>query len=195
MSSTTNKDQILTTGDIAKYCNVHSRTVIRWIENGSLKAYKLPGRGNNRVEADEFVRFLKAHNMPIPDQFQQNNTRILIVDDEREMAASINRALTRAGYQTCIAKDGFQAGALLASFQPHLMTLDLNMPLLNGFEVLSFIDKQTQYRDLKVVVVSALDETSLKQAINAGANQYLPKPFKKEALLSIVESLIGKPQK
>ena len=44
------KKEILTTGDIAKYCNVNFRTVVRWVERGLLKSHKLPGRGDNRIQ-------------------------------------------------------------------------------------------------------------------------------------------------
>ena len=49
----------LTSGEIATYCDVNLRTVIRWIESGKLKGFKLPGRGNNRVLVSDFVSFLE----------------------------------------------------------------------------------------------------------------------------------------
>ena len=55
------KAKTLTTGDIAQYCDVNLRTVIRWIDNGSLKGYKLPGGGNNRVTVKDFVAFLNEN--------------------------------------------------------------------------------------------------------------------------------------
>ena len=63
--------QILTTGEIARYCGVNFRTVIRWIERGRLKAYQLPGRGDNRVTVEDFIDFLKVNSMPIPEEFSQ----------------------------------------------------------------------------------------------------------------------------
>lgn len=63
--------QVLTTGEIAKYCGVNSRTVIRWIERGHLRAYHLPGRGDSRVEVQDFLDFLRRHQMPVPEEFQE----------------------------------------------------------------------------------------------------------------------------
>lgn len=60
--------QVLTTGEVAKYCGVNPRTVIRWIERGHLKAYHLPGRGDSRVEVHDFLSFLREHEMPIPEE-------------------------------------------------------------------------------------------------------------------------------
>ncbi|MEE8059071.1 MAG: response regulator [Pseudomonadales bacterium] len=183
--------RVLTTGEIAKYCKVHFRTVIRWIDRGSLKAYKLPGRGNNRIEEKEFIRFLKENAMPIPTDFQTASNRILIVDDEQEMSASIQRILKRAGYETLIAQDGFQAGSMLPTFQPDLMTLDLSMPNMDGFSVLKYINNNAEYKMLKILVVSALSDEKLNEALAAGAHKTLAKPFKKSALLAVINELIG----
>ena len=73
----------LTSGEIAEYCDVNLRTVIRWLESGKLKGFKLPGRGNNRVLINDFIDFLERHNMPIPDNLKpEASPLILIVDDE-----------------------------------------------------------------------------------------------------------------
>ena len=183
--------RVFTTGEVAKYCGVHFRTVIRWIERGKLKAYKLPGRGDNRIEENDFLAFLETNGMPIPDDLQQHFKRILIVDDEKEMASVIQRIFKREGYETAIAHDGFQAGEMLSTFQPNLMTLDLSMPHMDGFAVLEYISNHSHYKKLKVVVVSALDDTVLEQTKSAGAHRALSKPFKKDDLLEVVKELIG----
>ena len=64
-----NDKRILTTGEIANYCGVNFRTVIRWIQRGQLRAYQLPGRGDNRVEVHNFIAFLRENNIPIPRDF------------------------------------------------------------------------------------------------------------------------------
>ena len=72
-----------TTGEIAALCDVNLRTVIRWIDRGALKGFKLPGRGNNRVREEDFIAFLHEHEMPVPPELQKKISRhILIVDDE-----------------------------------------------------------------------------------------------------------------
>jgi excisionase family DNA binding protein len=60
----------LTTGEIAQYCGVNFRTVIRWIKRGYLDAFQLPGRGDNRIEVEDFLVFLKKNNIPIPKEFR-----------------------------------------------------------------------------------------------------------------------------
>ena len=59
--------QILTTGDVMKYCHVSRSTVIKWIKLGKLKAYSHPG-GQYRLTRDNLLEFLKANQMPIDDE-------------------------------------------------------------------------------------------------------------------------------
>lgn len=180
-----------TSGEIAKFCGVTLRTVIRWIEGGKLKGYKLPGRGNNRVLQEDFLRFLKEHNMPIPDALkQQEHPTVLIVDDELSMAKAIQRVARRAGLRSIIANDGFQAGMLLTEHQPELMTLDLSMPGLDGFEVIKHTRANSAFDKVKIVVISALPEEKLKEALASGANYAFPKPFEQHELLAFFESFI-----
>ena len=185
--------RVLTTGEIAQYCGVNFRTVIRWIQKGHLKAYQLPGRGDNRVEIHDFLNFLREHDMPIPEEFKEYLKRIIIVDDDESMASNIQRTLRRAGFETIVASDGFQAGTLTESFSPRLMTLDLSMPGLSGMDVLRFIRTSEQLKYLKVLVVSAMPRENLDQALAAGADDVLEKPFENNILIERVCKLMGVP--
>ena len=85
--------QALTTGEAAKYCGVNFRTVIRWIERGHLDAYKLPGRGDNRIPVDTFVDFLRQNDMPVPDELVADDRRLLLFSLQdsraRDLAAGL----------------------------------------------------------------------------------------------------------
>lgn len=178
----------LTTGEAAKYCGVNFRTVIRWIERGHLKAYKLPGRGDNRIRIDDFTRFLRETGIPIPAELQSAGQNILVVDDDVKMARAIKRVLMRQGYDVQLAHDGFQAGALLEPFKPSLMTLDLKMPTLDGFAVLKHL--QEQQLAIKVLVISGESSTELDKALAAGADDILQKPFENSVLTEKVKRLL-----
>lgn len=180
----------LTTGEIAKHCDVNLRTVIRWIDNGKLKGYKLPGRGNNRVRSEDFVSFLRQHQMPIPQEFQTQQHKILIVDDELQVAKAIQRVVNRMGLTNQIATDGFQAGAMLGTFEPNLMTLDLSMPGLDGFEVLKFTRSKETFANTKIIVISALDQSKLDKALEFGADAALSKPFTNNDLRAKINELL-----
>ncbi len=185
------KRQVLTTGEVADYCGVRVITVLGWIQKGLLKAYKLPGRGDNRIEAEDFVAFLKANAMPVPRAYQHHARRILIVEDDPPMARIIKAHLDEAGFETLVASDGFKAGACIESFRPSVVTLDLMIPGLSGIEVLKFIREQDHLKDVKILVVSGMPKAKLDEALQAGADATLGKPFEPKILVAEVTKLAG----
>ena len=188
-------------GEIAQYCDVHQRSVSRWIAQGRLKGYKLPGRGNYRVLLNDFILFLQQQNMPIPDDFTSvegnasdtvsNVKRILIIEDELEVRNAIRRVLRRSDFEFISAADGFQAGVKILSGKPDLVTLDLSMPKLDGYEVLQFIRQQPEMAHIKIVVISGLSEYGLNKALDLGADVALSKPFDNEHLRGVVSQLLN----
>lgn len=182
----------LSTGEIAKLCDVNLRTVIRWIERGALKGFKLPGRGNNRVRVEDFIGFLVEHDIPIPPELAgDDNRRVLIVDDEPAIARSIQRVLRSNGFITGVAVDGFQGGTKLMKDRPILMTLDLSMPGLSGYDVLSFVRETPEIAGTKIIVISALGSDALQKAMDLGADAVLTKPFDNDQLIECIQSLVG----
>lgn len=183
------------TGDIAKYCDVNLRTVIRWIEKGELEGFKLPGRGNNRVTEEALFVFLNRHNIPIPDDLKKakivNSNQILIVDDEVQIAKSIQRVLRGAGYEASLAHDAFRAGSKLVKDKPVLMTLDLSMPGVDGYEVIKFVRESPTICHTRILVISALGDDKLQEALDAGADAYLQKPFVNSELLASIEKMLA----
>lgn len=182
---------VLTSSEAARLCGVSFRTVIRWIERGQLQGYRLPGRGDYRVPVAELRRFMRANAIPEPAELQRELARrILIVEDEPSMASAMSRALKRAGFETASAGDGFQAGLLLHSYQPGLMTLDLRMPGTDGFAVLRSLRENPPAFACKVLVVSA-DTDRLDEALVRGADGVLVKPFTNAELLAAVRGQYG----
>ncbi|MFH1571180.1 MAG: response regulator [Gemmatimonadota bacterium] len=185
----------LTTGEVAGYLGVNFRTVIRWIERGHLRAYKLPGRGDNRVTVEDFLDFLRRNQMPVPPELQPEPDpaarRVLVVEDEPAMAQAIERVLRQAGFEVRVAHDGFAAGALFSILAPAVVTLDLRMPGMHGTDVLRFLRQTDGLQATRVLVVSALPRAELEAAVAAGADDYLEKPFTNQELLAKVRRLTG----
>jgi excisionase family DNA binding protein len=184
---------VLTTGEAARICGVNFRTVIRWIDRGLLHAYKLPGRGDHRVPVEELRRFMRENGIPDPTAPIMPVRRVLITDDEPAMARAIERVLAQAKFETAIASNGFEAGAMLHTFRPGLITLDLRMPGVDGLGVLRFLRQTELAGPLKVLVVSADTDDRLKQALALGADAVLRKPFSNEELLAAVDRLYAEP--
>ena len=183
----------LSTGEIAKLCDVNLRTVIRWIERGALKGFKLPGRGNNRVRVEDFLAFLVEHEIPIPAELQEDSRKVLVVDDEPAIARALQRVLRKHGLVAEVAADGFQAGTKLMKDRPILVTLDLSMPGLSGYDVLSLVRETPEIASTKILVISALGGEALQKAIDLGADAILNKPFDNHELVEVINKLVGAP--
>ena len=183
----------LTTGEIAQYCHVTDRAVLKWIDEGKLKAYRTPGN-HSRVNIADFLEFLKQYNMPIPAEFRTSSKiRVLIVDDDKEMTNATRRVLsTRSIFETEVAYDGFTAGQKFAEFKPNLILLDIKMPGMDGYEVCQQIRKDPASKDVKIIAVSgALDMDGMERIMQLGANDYLTKPFRNEFLMMKIERVLG----
>ena len=184
----------LTTGEIAEYCHVTYRAVLKWIVAGKLKAYRTPGK-HSRVEVEDFLYFLKEYNMPIPDEFTMGNRmkKILIVDDDKNMARSIQRILALEDkFELEMAFDGFDAGRKVMELKPDLIILDIRMPGMDGYEVTKRIKEIPELSHAKIIAISAFfKQEGRDKIVSLGANACLDKPFSEEILLQTIEELIN----
>lgn len=186
--------------EIAKYCDVHNRTVSRWIANGQLKGHKLPGRGNYRVVVSDFIQFLHNQQMPIPERFvdempaerpiSSKPKRILIIDDEAAVRNAVRRVLRTTQHDIIAAEDGFQAGVKIIAEHPDLIILDLSMPGLDGYGVINFVRQRPELSNLKILVLSGLAPSDLAKSVDIGADDALAKPFENQDLLNHVNRLL-----
>ncbi|MET9208440.1 response regulator transcription factor [Streptomyces bacillaris] len=114
--------------------------------------------------------------------------KLLIVEDDPASVLALRELLTRGGYRVVTAADGREALRLLFAERPDLMLLDLLVPELDGWRVLT---RARDLSDLPVLVVSGLDGVDHRvTALRAGADDYLVKPFHPEELLARVEALL-----
>jgi adenylate cyclase len=103
---------------------------------------------------------------------------ILVVDDDEGNRTMLSRRLQRLGFQTTTADNGRSAVEKLKSERFDLMLLDIQMPEMNGYQVLECVKADPALRDIPIIVLSASDETEkVARCIEMGAEDYLPKPF------------------
>lgn len=115
--------------------------------------------------------------------------RILVVDDDRAVRESLRRSLTFNGYTVDLAVDGLNALEKVAESRPDAVVLDVMMPRLDGLEVCRRL--RSAGDDLPILVLTARDSVSERVAgLDAGADDYLPKPFALEELLARLRALL-----
>ncbi len=115
--------------------------------------------------------------------------RILVVDDDRAVRESLRRSLSFNGYSVELAQDGVEALEAISSDRPDALVLDVMMPRLDGLEVCRHL--RSTGDDLPILVLTARDSVSERVAgLDAGADDYLPKPFALEELLARMRALL-----
>ncbi|AHC27127.2 MULTISPECIES: response regulator transcription factor [Mycobacteriaceae] len=115
--------------------------------------------------------------------------RILVVDDDRAVRESLRRSLSFNGYAVDLAQDGVEALEAISSDRPDAVVLDVMMPRLDGLEVCRHL--RSTGDDLPILVLTARDSVSERVAgLDAGADDYLPKPFALEELLARMRALL-----
>jgi len=131
----------------------------------------------NFLRHDEFLPASPASTtMRVVDN--EKGGSILIVDDDEGNRAMLSRRLQRLGFETTTAENGRSALEKLKGARFDLMLLDIQMPELNGYQVLECQKADPALRDIPVIVLSASDENEkVARCIEMGAEDYLPKPF------------------
>lgn len=115
--------------------------------------------------------------------------RILVVDDDRAVRESLRRSLSFNGYTVELAVDGLDALEKILGNRPDAVVLDVMMPRLDGLEVCRRL--RSAGDDLPILVLTARDSVSERVAgLDAGADDYLPKPFALEELLARLRALL-----
>jgi len=117
--------------------------------------------------------------------------RILVVDDAAFMRMMIKDILTKNGYQVVAeAADGIQAIEKYKEVQPDLVTMDITMPEMDGITALKEIKKID--RNAKVIMCSAMGQQAMViDAIQAGARDFIVKPFQADRVLEAIKKTIG----
>lgn len=115
--------------------------------------------------------------------------KILVVDDDLDLLALISFALKQAGYLVIEAKDGKMALAAFEREQPDLAILDVNMPHVNGLEVIKKIRADGLTTPVLLLTVRSSEQDQV-QALDLGADDYLTKPFSPRTLLARVRALL-----
>lgn len=126
-----------------------------------------------------------------PASVTKVGTRILVVDDEPDIAGLIRRYLERGGYQVLVAHDARTALETARRERPDLMTLDVNLPDSDGFTLLEWLKGDPATAPIPVIMLSVLEDTG--RGLLMGAVDYLHKPIDESTLLSHVGSIVRSP--
>jgi two-component system sensor histidine kinase/response regulator len=117
--------------------------------------------------------------------------RILIIDDEADFRENLRILLMLEGYAAQVAEDAIEGGKALLAEKPDLIISDINMPYMDGLELLSLLRSNEDTKSTPVILVSARsDIDTLGQASQLGASDFLIKPLSRERLLSSIRACL-----
>lgn len=117
--------------------------------------------------------------------------RALIVDDSRTVRRILAGMLAELGFETCEAADGSDAvNQLASSLEPDVMLVDWNMPQMSGLQMVEAVRRDPKYQATPIMMVTSENELEpMRQALEAGANEYVMKPFGKEMIADKLQLL------
>ncbi len=125
-------------------------------------------------------------------RYNPSEKMVLVVDDEPHIVRLVEVNLQRAGYQVITASSGAEALEKISDEKPDLVTLDILMPEMDGFEVLRSIRSHPSTEDLPVVILSQLARhEDVFKGWQEGCNSYVAKPFNPRELLGFIERIFN----
>jgi chemosensory pili system protein ChpA (sensor histidine kinase/response regulator) len=134
-----------------------------------------------------------AGSIPSEAVDQIENERVVVVaDDSISVRKFVGRMLEKAGYRVKLASDGLEASELVAQVGCHLVITDLEMPRMNGYELMAHLRQNPATRKIPVLVVTSRAGAKHRdRAMKEGASSFLTKPVQEDQLIATVEDLIG----
>lgn len=145
---------VLTTGDVARICNVAPRTVSKWFDSGQLRGYRIPGSKDRRIPMNELVRFMKANNIPT-DTLSAARMRVLIVDGSADSTPGLIEDLKNRGdYEIHVARGGFETGAALQKFSPQIVLINLSTNGIDAHGLCKSIRATEEFTTIKIVALT-----------------------------------------
>ena len=121
-------------------------------------------------------------------------TCVLIVDDEPNIVISLEFLLKREGFAVSVARDGEEGLTAIRTQRPDLVILDVMMPRLDGFSVLSAVRADPELAAVRILMLTAKGrEAEQKKGLGLGADAYMPKPFSTHELVAKAKRLLADP--
>lgn len=184
--------QVFTTGEAAELCKISQQTIIRCFDSGRLKGFRVPGSRFRRIPRDELIRFMRENEIPT-DILVSGKRRVLVVDDDEQIIELFLDVLGKDDrLEVRTATTGYDAGVVTQDFKPDLMILDYMLPDINGNVVCQTVRNNPDLKDMKVIIVSGVvNQNEIDDLLQAGADEFVKKPFNIEQLLGRVTDFLS----
>jgi len=163
-------------------------TVTSKVGKGSVFRFSIPLVEGGMKDVEPITRLQQVIGL----KAGQPSYRVLIVDDMEDNIDLLTEMLSRKGFSTRPASSGKEALGLFKTWHPHLILMDMRMPSMDGVETIQWIRATAQGNEVKIMSVTAnAFESTRQEALEAGADDFLGKPFRQEELFEKIRLLLG----
>ena len=186
------RKDVLTTGEVARICNVAPRTVSKWFDSGQLRGYRIPGSKDRRIPMAQLIRFMQAHGMPL-NGLEGTGTRVLLVDDNQQnpqLLADILNKDSRFEVKTAVC--GFDAGIIAEQFRPHIILMDIMLEDINVKKICTFLRENPELQGTRIVAItSQLTEGESNALLQQGFDGILTSPFEVQKVIQCIDETLS----
>jgi excisionase family DNA binding protein len=183
---------VLTTGDVAKICNVAPRTVSKWFDNGQLKGYRIPGSKDRRIPVSELIRFMKQNNMPTT-ALPIGKVRVLMVDGYTNDVSGLAEDLrNKADYDVRTVSSSFETGVVAQKFVPHVMLINLLADGIDAANICKSIRNDEDLQTIKIIAIAnQLSDSESATLLQRGFDGYVSSPPDAAEVIKKIEETIA----
>ncbi|MDP7005971.1 MAG: response regulator [Phycisphaerales bacterium] len=184
---------VLTTGEVAKICNVAARTVSKWFDSGQIDGYRIPGSKDRRIPVQSLMNFMQEHGIPL-DGLMAGNTRVLVVDSDDDVVNTLERVFSeQTEYVVESCTNPFAAGVECERFRPHVMLFDLSFCEENDYASFTkSLRKGDEMQAMKIIAMSGrLTDGQSTRLTCSGFDGVLRKPFTVRQVIDSIENAVA----
>jgi len=180
------KDRLLTSHEVGSLLQMDPSSVVKWVNDGLLPAFRTPG-GHRRVRASDLMVFLRAHQMYVPEMLD-TATQVLVIDGDENVLKAVSRSARnqeQLAVTTC--SSGIDALVRIGAERPQVLVVAAELSEMDGLALVRGLKASARTRGLKVIVATAEPSAVLqKKALEAGAVALVVKPFTAATLAQIL---------
>ncbi len=167
----TRQPELFTASQLARFCQVDLKTIHNWSDKGEIRHFRTPGR-HLRFRRLDVLDFLRKYGYPIPEVLRAGKPKVVVIDDDASVLASVRRALSRR-FDVTAFQDPFDALVAVGSIQPDAIVLDLKLKGLDGARCIERLRGIDATAHVRCIVYSAAAEK--QPSLDAGAADFVKK--------------------
>jgi len=164
--------ELFTASQFASFCHVDLKTIHNWADKGEVRHFRTPGR-HLRFRRGDILEFLRKYGYPIPDALRTGKPKVVAIDDDPHVLASIRRALGRR-FELTTFQDPVDALVAIGKLEPDAIVVDVQLKGFDGMRCLERLKAMESTTRVRIVVFSS-QQDKRRAALDAGASDFVAK--------------------